>query len=316
SVNAAVNGINTPPVVFPDWGPEVSTFLSFRAGMHNLGPVTVGPVDDDIGTPGYGNVNGRAVTSPAKSGAAVAAQWAVRDACVEVEEPGPWASGSDVFGGFLYSETVTIAARGFCGDPPQVQGGQEVEVNDVVSQRVFDAILPHANPAELFATVEDAEDYCRAVLVRHATERPLLSLTFVATSGAAYRAQAIRRRVGDRVRVDSTHTPGGLGVARDFYIEHVPHSSGAAGKRWGLTWQLAPWCPDRAALVRLRPWPCSSCRAPRSAARRAPPPRRASSTSPARPPSGSPTTATPWATSCGSSTPLSRRSGTAVTCSS
>src|SRR5690606_4754975 len=71
SVNAAVNGINTPPVVFPDWGPEVSTFLSFRAGMHNLGPVTVGPVDDDIGPPGYGNVNGRAVTSPAKSGAAV-----------------------------------------------------------------------------------------------------------------------------------------------------------------------------------------------------------------------------------------------------
>src|SRR5690606_29284641 len=99
-----------------------------------------------------------------------------RDACVEVEEPGPWASGSDVFGGFLYSETVTIAIRGFCGDPPQVQGGQEVEVNDVASQRTFDAILPHDNPAELFATVEDAEDYCRAVLVRHATERPLLSL--------------------------------------------------------------------------------------------------------------------------------------------
>src|SRR5690606_21262566 len=198
------NGINTPPVVFPDWGPEVSLFLSIRAGMHNSGPVSVSPANDDLGPPGYGNVNGHAVTSPAKAGAAVAFQWAVRDACVEVEEPGPWASGDD-FSGFLYSETVTIAIRGFCGDPPQVQGGQEVEVNDVVSQRVFDAILPHDNPAELFATVEDAEDYCRAVLVRHATERPLLSLTFVATSGAAYRAQAIRRRVGDRVRVDSTH---------------------------------------------------------------------------------------------------------------
>src|SRR5690606_1966395 len=178
SAHVAANGINTPPVVFPDWGPEVSLFVSIRAGMHNFGPVTVGPVNDDIGPPGYGNVNGHAVTSPAKPGAAVAFQWAVRDACVEVEEPGPWASGSDTFGGFLYSETVTIAGRGFCGDPPEVRGGQEVEVNDVVSQRVFDAILPHANPAELFATVEDAEDYCRAVLVRHATERPLLSLTF------------------------------------------------------------------------------------------------------------------------------------------
>src|SRR5690606_1732494 len=126
SVNAAVNGINTPPVVFPDWGPEVSTFLSFRAGMHNLGPVTLGPADDDIGPRGSGNVSGRAGTSPAKSGAAVALQWAVRDAAVEVEEPGPWASGSDVFGGFLYSETVTIAIRGFCGDPPQVQDRKSV----------------------------------------------------------------------------------------------------------------------------------------------------------------------------------------------
>src|SRR5690606_11276497 len=141
-------------------------------------------------------------------------------------------AGSDTFGGFEFVECALIAIRGFCGDPPEVRGGQVVEVNDVASQQAFDAILPHDNPAELFATVEDAEDYCRAVLVRHATERPLLSLTFVATSAAAYRAQAIRRRVGDLVRVNSTHTPGGLGVARDFYIEHVRHSWSDAGKLW------------------------------------------------------------------------------------
>src|SRR5690606_20840647 len=145
SAHVAANGINTPPVVFPDWGPEVSLFVSIRAGMHNFGPVTVGPVNDDIGPPGYGNVNGHAVTSPAKGGAAVAFQWAVRDACVEVEEPGPWTSG-DAFRGFIYSETATIAVRGVSGDAPEVQGGQVGGGSVVASRRGAGNTRPPGTP--------------------------------------------------------------------------------------------------------------------------------------------------------------------------
>lgn len=239
TVSQARVGLCPSPVVFPSWGPEVSTFLYHRVGMTSAGSVNLpGTISDDDGPAGYGNVGQFSVTNV--PGAQVAVQWAVRDACVEVESPAQWPAGSDTFGGFEFVECALIAIRGFCGDPPEVRGGQVVEVNDVASQQAFDAILPHDNPAELFATVEDAEDYGRAVLVRHATERPLLSLTFVATSAAAYRAQAIRRRVGDRVRVNSTHTPGGLGVARDFYIEHIRHSWRNAAKLWEVTWQLSP----------------------------------------------------------------------------
>lgn len=239
TLTAARNGAITPPVVFPPWGPGPSLFLSIRAGMTSAVGVTVGTLTDDYAPNGYGNATGSAITSPAKAASEVALQLAVRDACVEVEAPSTWAAGAGVFAGFDYAEAVTIAVRGYAGDPPEASGGLIVQVDDHASQDTYGAILPHENAAELFADEDDATAYGEAVLVRHATEKPILTLTFKANKNAAYRAQALRRRVGHRIYVEALSTAN-LGITGEFYIEAIGHRFAEGGTDWQVTWQLSP----------------------------------------------------------------------------
>src|SRR5690606_41183304 len=116
------------------------------------------------GPPGYGNVGQFKVTNV--PGAEAAVQWAVRDACVEVEAPPPWPASSDRFGGFEFVECALIAIRGWAGDPPEASGGLVVQVDDLASQERLGAILPHDAASELFADEQSAREYGRAVLAQ------------------------------------------------------------------------------------------------------------------------------------------------------
>jgi hypothetical protein len=234
----ARNGVNNPPPVFPPWGPAPSLFLSVRGGFTSLGaPITVVSTDGECPN-GYGNTTGTFLPG-AVPGFAVALQHAVREACVQVEAPSPWSAGVDRFLGFEYVEVTTIAVRGFAGDPPEATGGQVVQVDDIDGQDRLDTILTHDSAAELFATEADARAYGEAVLLAHAGEHPIFTLTFPATLTEAYRAQACRRRVNDKIALVAAGATG-MGVTGEFFIEAITNRWSDAGKQWWVTWQLSP----------------------------------------------------------------------------
>jgi hypothetical protein len=231
-------GVNRPPVLFPPWGPAPSLFLALRAGFFALGSVST-TFSDQVAPDGYGNTAQSAVLGPAKAGSDVALQRATRDACVQVESPSPWQSGASAFGGFEGVEVTEIAIRGFSGNPPPASGGVVVQVDDVASQDDLDTILTHENPARLFASEADARAYAATVLLNHRGERPIFTLTFPASENAAYRNQAKRRRVNDKIALQADGLAG-MGVAGEFFIEAIGHQWTDGGKQWWVSWQLSP----------------------------------------------------------------------------
>lgn len=156
-------------------------------------------------------------------------------------DPSPF---DGTFNGFSDVRTVTVAIRGFNGNPPVLNGNPTVTVEDRVSQDRHNAIKSYRNPANLYADEADAEAYGQAVLARHAQDRPLLRLSFHANLNAAYRAQAIRRRVGHKITLvadgDAASKGTGMGIVGDFFIEHITNRITDAGKVWLVTWELSP----------------------------------------------------------------------------
>lgn len=235
----AASGQNVPPTVFPSWGPAApSLLLSWRGGMSSTSGAVVETPTDVHCPAGYGNTTGT-VELGVTNNFDVALQNAIRDACVAVETPSSWASGYDIFGGFNYTETCTIAVRGFAGDPPETTGGPVVQVDDQAAQDRYESVLTHDNAAELFADEADALAYGEGVLLRYNGDRPVLTMSFPATLTEAHRAQAIRRRVGHRIRLEASGAAG-LGISGDFYVESIRHQWSDGGKVWAVSWELSP----------------------------------------------------------------------------
>jgi hypothetical protein len=123
---------------------------------------------------------------------------------------------------------------------PLVQGDQQlVQADDFSSQDEHNAIRTYTNPANLFATSTDAQVYADLVLATHGDDRPIVSLSFYATKSAAYRAQAARRRVGDKIRLVADHNTG-FGIDADFFIEAIAHRWSHGTRLWETTWELSP----------------------------------------------------------------------------
>lgn len=238
TVPQAAAGQNNPPTVFPSWGPAPSLFFVFRAGMTSLTGATVAAASEANCPDGYKLMNSTFVNG-ATNGSDVALQEALRFGCVTVEQPSPFATGEGIFEGFVAVEAVTIAVRGFAGDPPETHGGQVVRVDDFASQDRVNGILTHTNPAELFADVDDATDYANVVLGTFADDRPIFRLSFVASTNEAYRGQAIRRRVGHKIRLAADRTTG-MGVDGPFFIESIRHRWADGGAWWETDWELSP----------------------------------------------------------------------------
>jgi len=123
---------------------------------------------------------------------------------------------------------------------PLVQGDQQlVQADDFTSQDEHNAIRTYTNPANLFATTADAQDYADLVLATYSDDRPIVSLSFYATKSAAYRAQAVRRRVGDKIRLVANHNTG-FGIDGEFFIESISHRWSHGTRLWEVTWELSP----------------------------------------------------------------------------
>lgn len=114
-----------------------------------------------------------------------------------------------------------------------------VQADDYDSQDDHNSIRTYQNSANLFGSTADAQTYADLVLSVHATDRPILSLSFYASKSAAYRSQAFKRRVGDRITLVADNTTG-MGVDQDFYIESIGHRWSHGTRLWETTWELSP----------------------------------------------------------------------------
>jgi hypothetical protein len=123
---------------------------------------------------------------------------------------------------------------------PIVEGDAvTVEANDVDSQDDHNAIRTYRNAANLFASTDDATTYANLVLSKYAQDRPILAISFWAVKSLAYRAQAIRRRVGDKITLVAENNSG-LGISQDFFIESIGHKFSHGTRLWETTWELSP----------------------------------------------------------------------------
>jgi hypothetical protein len=142
-----------------------------------------------------------------------------------------------------------FAVRGFNGphtkatlEDPETTGGDGrfVTVDDEASQVAHRAVRSHPGPAVLFADEDGAQGYGEAVVAGFADDRPIVTLSFFAHKSAGLRAQAIRRRVGDKITLTANQTTG-LGIdAADYFIESIGHRWAEGGTWWEVTYELSP----------------------------------------------------------------------------
>jgi hypothetical protein len=255
-----------PPAITPSWGAIPAVFIAGAGGGFATGTPDITALPS-----GYGNA------TESDNGSSPNSRWMTtcyRTATTATEDPGAFTGNSSVGQGWA---AWTIAVRGSAapipvtGDTPagtnstftipyntgvggttqavtdiQVTGipliagdAVSVQADDTTSQDRHKAIKTYRNPASLFASPTDALVYASLVLDQHATDRPIMSLTFIANKSAAYREQAIRRRIGDKIHLVADNTSG-LGIDADFFIENIAHRWSNGTRLWQVTWQLSP----------------------------------------------------------------------------
>jgi hypothetical protein len=221
-----------PEPILPPWGDTNPTaFIAQRCGTRLAG---AGAVANPTYPLGY--VNGFSVFQNGTSGDDddCGMQLSSKLAMASIEDPATFTG----FTNLQNAETSVIAVRGRNGSPPEPRGRLRVTVEDVDSQRMHGTVASY-DACDLFRTEDDAETWCELMLTRYARVRPVVRITFTATLSGAYRAQAYKRRLGDKVRVVATQGTG-MGIDADFHVESIKHSWTDAGKLWVTTWELSP----------------------------------------------------------------------------
>jgi hypothetical protein len=220
-------GTSNAPAVLVPWTLEPTFFVAIRFGMHG------GNSTGDVGTPeppnGYTEVDTNVIVDGQEGGVEQAVQTAFKVDVKTVEDPSQWFG---TFTGFIQTDSVVLAIR-------RPEAESEVQLDDVDSQDDHNIIRTHRNASGLFASEADAETYAQLVLDRHADDRPIVSISFYASKSTAYRAQAIRRRVSDRITLQADENAG-LGIDQDFFIESIAHRWSQGTQLWETTWELSP----------------------------------------------------------------------------
>jgi hypothetical protein len=240
SAGEIVSGFDPGPSDF-SWGRYPTLFIAYAVGLGAFAPgiafTTVAP------PAGYGNQSGN-IALGTSDGLDVGFVSSYKVDVTDAENPGLITGLTNV----ITAESFVLAIRGWNGphtaatlENPNVIGGDGVRVSraDRDSQHEHQVKRVAQVTPVFFADEGDAEAYLDAVLTEYATERPVLELSFYATSSADLRGQAVARRQGDKITVTATGDAD-LGVEGDFIIGHVAHSFTNGGKLWTVTWQLAP----------------------------------------------------------------------------
>lgn len=223
-----------PSVVFPSWGPSPSLFIAFRFGYSDNGGPGASSVSGTTYPLGYGN--GTSTVALPSGDADAAVQSAYRLGVVQVENP---AAFGGTFTNFDYTSCIVLAVRGYNGEEMLNTGVATVQLDDLDSQADHNMIRTHADPSNLFADTAAATTYAQLVLDKYADDRPIIALQFYPTKSAAYRSQAIRRRVSDRITLVAVNNSG-LGISQDFFIESINHQWSNGTTLWSTRWELSP----------------------------------------------------------------------------
>jgi hypothetical protein len=235
----------TPPALAPSWGIEFPTlFIACMAGWQST---TGGITYPDPQPPSGYNRMSDTVRVGTADNFDVALATAGRSTCTALEAP----TAFNPFSGSTTTQSVLLAVRGRNGPAPTLQTANQtltsgplefysVEANDFESQdRHGGSPRTYRNPSRLFKDETDLRAYNDLVLATYADDRPIFSLSYWATISANYRAQALARRVGDKITLTANGDTG-MGVAGEFFIEKVSHSWTEAAKRWRVTYELSP----------------------------------------------------------------------------
>lgn len=254
-LNANPNG----PAINVSWGAVPSLVISFFIGAVSGGAtVSSAPTDYTLGassavsdlTSGSAyRIQTNIAPNPSQWTLNTTTSWSaitIAVAGAAVTEPKTSASPSGSDGTFTIphdpaesSSTQTIENIQVSG-VPLVEGDQTfAQADDYDSQDDHNGIRTYQASASLFATPADATTYANLVLSKFADDRPILSMSFYATRSPAYRMQAIRRRVGDRITLKADGNAG-LGISADFFIESISHRWSHGLTLWETTWELSP----------------------------------------------------------------------------
>jgi len=224
------------------WGRAPTLFLGAVTAITSAG--AIGFSDEFDPPDGYSQATG-AIFSSGTPATDVGILVSTKIDCTESEDPTPF---HGLTGG-LINEAVVFAVRGYNGphtkatlDNPNTVGGDGrfVTVDDVASQDRHGAVLKHRAPSNLHATEAAAEAYGAAILAAAGDARPPVSMSFWASKSAAYRAQAVRRRLGHLIHLTATGPTTGLGIDTDMFIESINHRWTNGGTLWETTWTLSP----------------------------------------------------------------------------
>lgn len=235
---------STPSPLAHGWGRTPSLFVAINAGLTSVNGGTVDP--DTLAWPdGYSEQSPTSINGSV-NGSDVALH--IVDLTAVAEGDAPTSFGG--LTGYAIQESGLLAIRGFDGphlalptlaNPNQFQEspGRVVTVDDLASQDDLRVVRSRPQPAALFRNEDDAQAYAVTILTTWSVDRPVVAVTFPATTSASMRALAIRRRVGDRIHLTATGRSG-MGIDGGYWIEHVSHTITNGGKQWWVTWELAP----------------------------------------------------------------------------
>lgn len=140
--------------------------------------------------------------------------------------------------GYDLLEAMHIMIRGYTGAGPNDPYLQVIS-DDLDSQAETGGALTYELPGTSFHSKADALAFNQVVLNKYSYDNPSLTLTFAANKNSAYRAQALNRRIGDRIAVDYTGKSN-MGIKGDYAIESISHSWDSGERGWLTQWGLAP----------------------------------------------------------------------------
>lgn len=223
-----------PPVADPPWGAVPTNYIAIRAGFISTGGAAIGATAAPVG---FQVFNSEFINGIGTNAFDNALQYAIRGDNVGLIKPTSFEPGT--LAGFLRVESAVLMIRGHNGDPPIPSGVVRGVVDNVASQDRHNAVRTYQHFSDLFVDDDQIEEFAEDMFALHADDRPLFRFSFTATQNAGYRAQALARRVGDRITLVA-NSETGMGVSGDFYIERVENRWSDGGKLWEVTWDVSP----------------------------------------------------------------------------
>lgn len=249
AISEFVNGSDPPPFEH-GFGRVPTLFIAVNAGLTSVNGARFADTEALRYPDGYLPRENGVFLNGTVNGFDVGLSTADRLDVAEGDDP----TAFTIFEGFAINESAVFAVRGFNGEhgplatiqggklvgvPFEESPGRFVTVDDVAAQDEQRVIRSHVNASNLFANEADAEAYADTILATYSDDRPIVSMTFVANKTSAYRNQAIRRRVGDKIHLVAENDTV-LGINADFFIESINHRITNGGKLWEITWELSP----------------------------------------------------------------------------